>query len=271
MKKTLTIAAAALISASAFAQTVTSANVVGYVKTGTPDAGSFDIIAASQFSDGTNSTISIQDIIGNKDALNAAAYPNKANADKIHVWTGSGYTSYGLYDTGTEVYWMDMANGAWNSPFGVAAASTDVIPRGTGLWFETGAGGTSTNVISSGDVFNDGQFDVDLVSSFDIITFPFSSTVSLTNLVVSNAVAAAYPNKANADKIYVWTGSGYASYGLYDAGTETFWMDMGNGAWNSPFGVAVEATDTIDLGVGFWYESPAGAKTIGFTQNYTLD
>ena len=72
--------------------------------------------------------------------------------------------------------------------------------------------------------------------------------------------------KANADKIYVWTGTGYASYGLY-AGTSDYWMDTGATGWNKASKAAPSSAD-LDLGKGVWYESPGGSKTIGFTQNY---
>ena len=36
-------------------------------------------------------------------------------------------------------------------------------------------------------------------------------------------------------------------------------------------GAASASDKDIDLGKGVWYESPAGPKTIGFTQSYNLD
>ena len=133
MKKTLLIAAAALISASAFAQTVSSANVVGYVKTDTPADTGFTMIAALPFALGTNETVDIQDIIADKDVLTAST--DYASADKLLVYNG-GYATYGLYAGPTNNFWM--ANGsAWTvAPLPKLPSNVDV-DFGSGVWFRT--------------------------------------------------------------------------------------------------------------------------------------
>lgn len=81
MKKTLLIAAAALISASAFADdnVVSSANIVGYVKI--DSIGDAITLPGSQFMVGTGNTIS--ETLG--DALPMGS--------KVYAWTGSGYAN----------------------------------------------------------------------------------------------------------------------------------------------------------------------------------
>lgn len=265
MKKFLTtVVVTGLIAGFAFADSnvVSSANIVGYVQTETPAAGSFNIVSLVQFSDGSN-TVHIQSAIGNMDALNASATWD--NADKLITWNG-GYVTYGLYQpTVGDAYWMADGIG-WS--FSQFASAADVqLARGEGIWYKTGLGGVSTNATVSGDVFLDDTFDVELVGTLTLLSYPYSSDINLTNLVVSNATASAV--WAEADKVIVWNG-GYVQYGLYQPTVGSpYWMADGIGWSFSQFASAADVK--IDLGNGFWYRSVEGAKTIGFSKIYTID
>jgi len=262
MKKTLIIAAAALVSASAFSQTVSSANVVGYIKQTTPAAGAYTIASLGIL--GTNDTVDIQQAVANKNDLNASTV--LANADKVIVWTGSGYNTYGLFNATTNKFWMLSTANGWVKA-AQALPSSATITRGNGVWFATGTGGVSTNLMTAGEVPNDGTYNVTLSSSYGLIAYPYAATINLTNLVVANAAASTA--LASADKVIVWTGSGYTTYGLFNATTNTFWMVSTANGWVKA-AQALPTSADLNLGKGMWYESPAGAKTIGFTQNYTI-
>ena len=108
MKKTLLIAAAALISASAFAETVSSANVVGYSKVEL--APGFTMIS-TPFADGTNA-ISIQSVIST-DGLTAAS--SAGSADQILFWDNVGlkYDSYFLHDGTNGKLLVPEKKGKW--------------------------------------------------------------------------------------------------------------------------------------------------------------
>lgn len=263
MKKIIAATAVLGFAAAVTAQTVTSANVVGYSKEATPAPGAFTIVSLNVL--GEADTVDIQDAVANTDALNASQ--SLANADKIYVWTGSGYNTYGLFDNTTETFWMDSLASGWNKASKAAPSAQDIV-RGSSVWFETGAGGSAADVMTAGEVPNDGVYDVTLAGSFDLVAYPYAASINIMDLVVSNGAASAV--LADADKIYVWTGSGYNSYGLYDTGAETYWMDTLSSGWNKASKAQPSDAD-LDLGKGVWYEAPAGAKTIGFTQNYTLD
>ena len=132
MKKILFIAAAALISASAFAQTVSSANVVGYSKGTTPVAGAVDIVALNVF--GTNATVDLQGAIGNMDELNASTA--LASADQIFVWNGGSYAQYGLF-AGTSNYWMSSGASGWVKAATAAPTTGVEIDLGKGVWYKS--------------------------------------------------------------------------------------------------------------------------------------
>jgi len=252
------------VTAYVAADSVTTGNVLGYVKTPAPAADGFEIMSIASF--GTNDTVNIQDAIMNQEDLNAST--SKENADKIIVWSGSGYIKYGLYDDGgTNSFWMKTGSLGWVIASQAAPANV-TISRQDAVWFQTGTGGTANSIVTSGSVRNDQQFDVSVGDGFTLLAYPFTSSINLTNLVVSNATASV--NKVDADKVIVWSGSGYTKYGLYDdGGTNSFWMKTGSLGWV----ISSQATPTpvdLPLGKGFWYNSADGAKTIGFEQIYTL-
>ena len=262
MKKTLLIAAAALVSASAFAQTVSSANIVGYVKTDTPADDGFKMIAALPFGIGTNETVDIQDVIANTDVLTAST--TYENADKLMIFDGS-YTSYGLYAGTSSNYWM-AAGAAWVvAPLPKTPAAVS-LNRGDAIWIKAGSGAPSTNVVMSGDVYADGTISVDVSAGFNMIAYPYSSTINLTDLTITNATASTVFD--DADKIMIFDGS-YTTYGLYAGTSSNYWMAAG-AAWVVAPLPKIPASVDVDLGSGFWFRTDT-SKTIGFTQNYTLD
>ena len=252
------------VTAYVAADSVTTGNVLGYVKTAAPAADGFEIMSIASF--GTNDTVNIQDAIMNLEDLNASTV--KANADKILLWDGVVYKKYGLYDDGgTNSFWMWTGSFGWDIASQAAPANV-TVSRQDAVWFKTGTGGTANSIVTSGSVRDDNQFDVVVGDGFSLLAYPFTSSINLTNLVVSNATASA--TKADADKIIVWNGSTYKKYGLYDeGGTNAFWMWTGSFGWDIPTSAAPSSAD-LPLGKGFWYESADGAKTLGFEQIYTL-
>jgi hypothetical protein len=155
--KTLLIAAAAL-AASYFtsqAQTVYSANIVGYVNTAMP-AGQF-VLCCNPLDDGTNTTASI-----------GAALPNKS---AIEVWNGAGFTT------------CNKAGGVWtpNLP----------LPPGTGFFVlaktsitntfvgnvAVPVGGSTTNSLPAGAFVLAGG------------TIPFSGDLNDTNVNLGTTLA----------------------------------------------------------------------------------
>jgi hypothetical protein len=173
--KTLLIAAAALAATviSSEAQTVFSANVVGYVNVVCP-SGQL-VLTSNPLDDGTNTANSI-----------LASLPNKSS---IQLWNGSGFTAISKTSTGF--------------------AGNPSIPVGTGFFVQSSSnftntfvgnvvpavGGTSTNSLPAGTLV--------LVGS----TLPVGGTF---NDVGTNSLNlnATLPNKSS---IQLWTGSGFTA------------------------------------------------------------
>ena len=281
MKKILiTALLSSLIAGAAFADNsnvVSSANVVGYVQTETPAAGVFKIVALTQFSDGTtNDTVGIQDVISNLADLNAdVAGSAAAAADKLHVYTGIGYDSYALFQpVAGDPYWLSTSDAEWFIPgYEATPPSSASFSRGAAVWYETAVGGTSTNATTSGDVYLDDTFLVTVPAGYSLLSYPYSSDITLDTLVISNATAdVAGSGAAAADKLHIYTGIGYNSYALFQpVSGDPYWLSTGDAEWFIPgYEATPPATTTIGLGAGFWFETGAG-KTISFEKIYTID
>jgi hypothetical protein len=263
MKKMLAILIAGVaVTAVSYAATnvVTSANIVGYVQTQSPANNGFKMIAALPF-DATQDTVSIQDFIANKGVLTAST--NLASADKILIFDGV-YSIFGLYAGATSNYWM-KSGFAWTIPTFPKTPATNRLARGSAVWIQAGAGAPSTNVTMSGDVYMDNTFTVNVSAGFNMIAYPYCSSIKLTDLVISNATAST--NLDSADKIMIFDGV-YSTYGLYAGAGSNYWMKSG-AAWIVPAFPKTAATNEINFGSGFWFRTGT-SKTIGFTKNYTI-
>lgn len=281
MKKSLvalTIATALVSIASAQTNTAISANVVGYKRHQTPSPGSFGLIALTQFSDGTtNNTYNIQTIINNLENLNSAGLgSNMIGADKLYIYTGSGYAQYALFSNGSSTYWASVNEGGWTSGLeflGVNPAAVS-IARGTACWLATASTGFSTNIISSGDVLLDDTYNVTVSAGFSLLAYPYSSNINLSNLVIDGATGAGLGSSmTGADKLYVYTGSGYAQYALFDNGAGTkYWASVNEGGWTPglEFLGINPANAEIEMGKGFWFSTAIG-KTLTFNKIYSIN
>ncbi len=176
MKKTLLIAAAALVAGVVSSQAqVYSANIVGYVNVACP-AGALTLVS-NPLDDGTNTA---NDLVG--------GLPNKS---QIQVWNGTGFSAY-------------TKGAAGYSP-------NPSIPVGTGFFVKSAS--LYTNTFVGNVVPNPGGNSVTnplpagslvLVGS----TIPLSGTF---NDVGTNAfnLNATLPNKS---QVQLWNGSGFAAY-----------------------------------------------------------
>ena len=272
MKKTLLIAAAALISVSAFAaDVVSSANVVGYSQVEL--APGFTMIR-TPFADGTNA-LSIQSILTTN---GLTAGPSAGSADQILFWDQSvpQYDLYFLHDgTGGKTppvhltgKWVDNATGL--------IASNSVAP-GTGFFF-TKAGATTVTNIFSGDVVvaATGTNSIELLEGFNMVSYPFSSEFEL-NTTITNWIdqgAKAGSDEGAADKITFWdpVGSKYDTYFLHDGTAGKLLVPEKLGKWIDA-STDLVASNSIPLNSAFFYQrqSGEGTITIEVEQPYNLD
>jgi len=249
MKKMVAILiAGAAFSAASYAQTntVSSANIVGYVQRTLPPNNKYILVGVNFTANGGDPTL--KDIVGTNQ-LRAAV--NYFNADRVVIWNKqtARYQTYAMY-TDKEFYPCNtMAQ--WNT----ASATNPVVPLGSGFWIISAGGSTTTNTLYlSGDVVTEQALPISLSAGYQLVSWPFSADQSIATMTTTNLTKAA--NYFNADRIVVWTGTAYQQYGLY---TDGDWYPCNTMTeWNN----APSETDRkISLGEGFWFIAKT-AKTV---------
>jgi hypothetical protein len=170
-----------LISGSALAQTVSSANVVGFTKQTIP-ANAIRIVANSFFT--TNEIgVTIGDAFG-------TALPADS---EIYSWNGIKYSVYTYFEG---IGWFDPD---------LNSASDVVIERGDAIWIRSGAS-FSTNSILSGNVPQSGSTTNTLVAGLNLISVPYPAGVQIKDLGI---------NPVGDDELYLFNGA-YNTYTYFD-------------------------------------------------------
>ena len=205
MKKLIMATAAlACIASVVSAETVSSANIVGYTKDTADDAGFH--IAAMQFINATNSPESIYG-------------DSMPKGTKIYLYNGSGY------DTST---YQDVFVPGQGS---VLKWGTDLdLVSGVGYWVETPS---AAEAVLSGEVPVADSVTNSIVVGFQLLSYPYP---------VSRMVSELGLTPAEGDKIYVFNGTGYdtSTYqkvfvpgqgSVLKWDDETLSIDVGEGFW----------------------------------------
>ena len=243
MKKSLAILiVGSTLVAAAYAQTtVSSANIVGYQQISKP-AGGLQLMGMNWQDSTLTNLVNIDLFTGNA---------NVNLADKLITWNpvSQTYVKYALFSDvpygGSTTEWRSFTNF-----FGPAV--NPVIPAGSALWVTSPNAPSNETIIVSGNAVLDQYFTNSIVTGLQMLSTPFSSDITLSNL---NFIASGATGNANvnlADKITIWdeTAQTYVKYALFSdvpyGGSTTEWRSFTNF-----FGVAVNPT--INLGKGFWY------------------
>ena len=161
--------------AIASAQTVTSANIVGYTKVVASDSA-LSLVAVNFIPASSN----VNDLIGAQLPVNS----------KLHIWNKSS----GAYNTVT--YSTTRAGTSW------PASAT--LNLGDAFWIEVAPGGGSNEVIMAGEVLGD-DLSTTIGGPIDATGYfyPVSTTWGDTDL------AAVLPADS---KLHLWDGSAYTTY-----------------------------------------------------------
>jgi len=206
MKKLVMTAALVCAASIVSAQTVTSANIVGYAKKSV-GGGSFKIVAA-QFLAGQTNGMTLGE-----------AFPNMGEGDQILFWAGTGYEIYTYY---VGYGWYD---------FTVTTPSDDVlIPQGASVWLKSIAG---TTTIVAGEVPSVGSVTNTLSVGFNMISNPYPVEMTLGSIPTTSL--------SDGDQVLLWAGSGYdiynyyVGYGWYDftvtIPSDDVQIPVGDGCW----------------------------------------
>jgi len=246
MKKFLiTAVITSLISGVAFAadsNVVSSANVVGYSQLPLEPGGVF-YLTTCNFVAESNTLV---DIFGTNQLAQSGSI---GSCDRVVRWDPDTdtYQTYAQYTDGN----FYKANS--QIEFNGSPVVNPQIPLGEGLWIISSDTASSTNTISfSGDVVSVETQTVDVVSDFQILSYPYSSDIPLNDTAFNDSGATKSDTYSLCDKIAVWENPTYQSYGLAADGN---WYKANDAVeWNT----APLATNDIALSQGIWYIASGG-------------
>lgn len=262
MKRVLSIVLVlGLVAGAAFAQSsneVNSVNVVGFAKKDVVADGYTFCAIGFTYMGASNG---IQEIFGDK--LKGAG--SSAASDLILKWDPAAQQYLGVWKvdfTGAPTY-----HGKWVKDDGAFPPNIETnmaFSPGDGFWVVSRQSSNQVlDLVGEVPVTNTG---ISIVEGYNMIAYPYSADVGIndtTNILYTVASGGGSPGSS--DIIYQWDAAGqqYLSYWLVDfTGAPTYhnkWV-KNDGAWPPNI-----ASNSLDLGVGFWFVRKSGAGSTTWT------
>lgn len=254
MKKTgVIVLAAALLGFVQFAQAqeVHSVNIVGFVKKTLPAGGT--VLTTCNFDQIDGTTNTLLSVFGTNQLKTASG--NYLLGDRIMLWdtAQAKYQAWVQFTTDKQFY---KANSS--AEWGTHVVGNPTIPAGTAMWVIAGSGGTTKDLVFSGEVVDVTTQKVNIVLGPQLISYPFTAAIDLQNTDFKNdGTKKASGNYLLGDQILVWTGTGYQGYCLF-SGDSQWYKASSSAEWSSH----VLASNTVNLAEGFWYIAKSGSAII---------
>ncbi len=228
--------ASACVAVSTLAQTgeVYSLNIVGFQKVNA--LGSSGLLLGSTPFDRDAATL--DNVLG----TNGVAGTTLGSADNCLM--------YDKYTQSYLQYWLlananPTLNRHWRSAAGLAT-NVYILP-GQGFWYRNRAS-SNTVIVLAGDVVDVTAVTNVVVPGLQMLAYPFSTSIRMTDLTLTNGVAGATLGAADNIMIYVPTNQSFSQYWLFSSANPAL-----NRKWRSSSGLATNVF--IDSGQGFWYRS----------------
>jgi hypothetical protein len=222
--------------AQAETNVVSSANIVGYSQVTVPSNGYVMISYSFKKSSGVTY---FEDVFGTNQLVSSS---RASSCEVVYMWdsVNQQYKQFAQYSGKT--YSTDGSN--WK------ITPTNPVALG-GFFIKAAPNNTNHTMYLSGDVPTNNIIDVGIAGggAFNLISYPFSSDVAISNLNVQGATSGSRPTSA--DMIYKWVADHYEQYALYTDG-KWYMVQPVNLFKITP------ATNTINLSEGFWYKAING-------------
>jgi hypothetical protein len=236
LKVLLTAIVCATVASTSFAQTgeVYSLNVVGFQKVSALASGGL-VLSSTPFD---RDTANLDNVLG----TNGIAGATLGAADNCLM--------YDKYTQSYLQYWLfshtnPTLNRHWR---GTAGLSTNVyLLPGQGFWYRNRASSDMT-LVMAGDVVDVGAVTNLLVPGLQMLSYPFSTSIRMTDMTLTNGVAGATLGGADNIMMYVATNQSFNQYWLFSHTNPTL-----NRKWRSAAGLATNVF--VQPGQGFWYRS----------------
>ncbi|HNX52215.1 MAG TPA: hypothetical protein PKI68_00565 [Pontiellaceae bacterium] len=265
MKKMVAILIAGIaVTASAVTNTVSSANVVGYIQVVDPVSNKYVLISAP-FNSGTGTVSTLLDIFGTNQLRQSQL---ATRCDLIIMWdeVSQQYVRYGQKTNG--LFYLNTAfTGSPTNP---------IVKRGQAMWLQAAPGTyapTNKIIYISGDVPNDDSYTNHIVgnsgSPLTFIANPYPVEMDLNSLINTNDGAIASALATRADQVRIWDDATqqYVYYALKASANTNV-----NNKWliNTSFAATNPPVVKIKPGQGFWYQT-TNAFTWVETKPYNLN
>lgn len=251
MKKLLIATMVVLVAAVAVAQEVTSVNTVGFTKVGVAPGGAFNLVSLP-FDAIDSADANLLGVFGTNSLTQVppASLP-PVYADQVWIYDSSAleWTTYYQQTDGQFYNADDWPVGTPTNP--------PVLP-GKGLLIQSSVGSVaSNNVPLMGQVVTVVTQEMDVVSGFQVLGYPFSSGIDIQDTTFAdtgNRLASPVFPPVLADIIWVLDDNG--EYKNYYLNSDGLWYDVDE--WTGVGGETAVSGVTLDLGKGFWYQATGG-------------
>jgi hypothetical protein len=237
--QTLLIAAAAALAAavtSTNAQTVYSANIVGYVNQVLPGSGSgYTLISVP---------------LGGTNAADVAM-PALNTFDSILVWTGSGYYTYQYVGAGANQP-GGTGPGNWSNNDPGNPSGPPILTPGEGFFYQNQQGVAETNTWVGTVLLSNSVVLLGSGSGYGLngSSVPVGDPADNTNIDLPLQTF---------DSVLAWTGNGYYTYQYVGNGYNTP-GGTGPGNWSNNDPGNPSGPPTLTIGEGFFYQNQQGVN-----------
>jgi len=258
MKKLMTALAVCAVAGFAVAQTVPSANVVGY-NTVTLNPG-FNMLAVNLDNvSAPTSGLDLNTLIPGT-TTNLTKGSTSPNSDNVLVFSGGGYTTYYLYYSTKS---STQLNNQWVTG---GALATNKFKSGDAFWYNLRTN-VSVSVQFAGQVPNDASKTRQIVNGFNMLGSGYAADWDPNSLGASywatNGAQHGSTSPA-ADNIMVFSSGGYTTYYLYYSTKSSTQL---NNLWVSS---GVVGTNFVKMGSGVWYNHRGSGFVLPQSIPYTL-
>jgi hypothetical protein len=236
--------------------TVTSVNVVGYVKVSIPPAGKLVFVGLNFESMGTggDGSMTATELFGTNQL---ATHTVRTRADRVHKWVPSmggngGYLSIYQKPADRKFYLADGSN----------VQTNPVFRSGDAFWIQSPSLAIATNTITlMGNVPLDTSTAIGHPQGLMMFCNPYPTDLNIngTNINWIANGATAHNVRTRADRIFIWKQGDYGSY----------WLKPDGKWWNIDTGL-LEPVVTVRVGQGAWY-SAKGTFTNRWTRPFSLE
>ena len=240
------------VALSSFAQEVYSPNVVGFQKVTVVSSNLGGLFL------GSTPFNQEQPYIDRVVGTNGVAAAGSGSADNVIIYNKSNqlYTTYWLYSNAAPSF-----NRRWRS--GTGFATNVYLTPGMGYWYLSRAS-SNTTLILAGEAVDQLVVTNTIVPGLQILSYPFSANVRISDLTLTNGVAAVGSGSADNIILYEPTNALFTTYWLYSNAAPSF-----NRRWRSGTGFATNVF--IKSGEGFWYQSRTSTNLLWIeTRPYTF-